>query len=87
MTTEQRRAELVRRGGLDPVMLDTRPLHQIMNDEIPYAKFDRQLRLINRAGYPTVIDWLKAKHGKKRARGSEKVELFHLRKNLDRIHQ
>jgi len=48
------------RGGLDPILLDRRPLHQILNDEIPYAKWDRQLYLIKRAGYPTVIDWLKA---------------------------
>jgi len=38
--------------------LDQRPLTQIMNDEIPYARWNRQRETMRRAGYADYQDFL-----------------------------
>lgn len=53
-TNSIRGLELLRRAGIDPAVVDSRPLNVIMNDEIPYAKWDKQANLMKRAGYK---DW------------------------------
>ena len=54
-----RRSELIRRAGKDPVQLDTRPLSVIMNDEIPYIKWARQAQVLIRAGHKSWVELLK----------------------------
>lgn len=39
------------RGGRDPFVLDRRPLSVIMNDEIPYDRFDRELKELQAKGF------------------------------------
>jgi len=50
-TTTERRAELLRRSGADPLRFDKRPLKAIMKDEIPYARWERERETIRRMGY------------------------------------
>jgi len=35
----ERQAEALRRGGIDPIRVDRRPLSEILNDEIPYQRW------------------------------------------------
>jgi len=53
---------MIRRAGKDPVQLDTRPLSQIMNDEIPYLKWAKQQEVIVRAGFKTWAELLKERY-------------------------
>lgn len=46
-----RRDEMLRRARIDPVRVDTRPLSAIMDDFIPYEKWEKQSELMRRAGY------------------------------------
>ena len=69
MTTD-RRAELLRRAGKDPIVLDRRPLSVIMGDSFPYDKWEKQQRIITRAGYHTWEDLLRARHNAKNSTGS-----------------
>jgi hypothetical protein len=39
---DPRQAELIRRGGIDPIRVDTRPFGEIIDDEIPYARWERE---------------------------------------------
>lgn len=58
--TIDRRAELLRRAGRDPVRYDKRPLHAILDDEVPYQRWIRERELIKRAGYDTWQKYLLA---------------------------
>ena len=73
MTTD-RRAEMLKRGGIDPIRLDHRPLSVIMGDAVPYDKFERQWALIQRLGYKDHQEFLRyvneRKHSKRTDRGS-----------------
>lgn len=62
--TNERRAEMLRRGGIDPIRLDKRPLAVIMGDCIPEAKWERQLQIIQRAGFKDQQDCLRFVHGR-----------------------
>lgn len=42
-------------------MLDTRPLGEIMNDEIPYLRWAREQAVIVRSGHRTWAELLKAR--------------------------
>ena len=57
-----RRQELARRAGKDPIVLDTRSSEEILNDRIPYDRWERERKVINRAGYRTWEELLKARH-------------------------
>jgi len=52
---------LIQRAGKDPIILDTRPLSVIMNDCIPYDRWEKEKVVINRAGYPSWFELLKAR--------------------------
>lgn len=39
-----RKHEIMRRAGRDPVWADRRPLSEIMNDEIPYERWENERR-------------------------------------------
>jgi hypothetical protein len=67
MMTE-RQQEVLKRGGIDPVRLDRRALGAIMNDEIPEARWAKQWFLIQRAGYKTYQQYLKAHNERKTLR-------------------
>lgn len=54
MTTSERRALYMERGGVDPLRFDKRPYSEIMNDEIPEARWERERITLRRAGY---WDW------------------------------
>lgn len=36
--------EILKRGGIDPVRADRRPLSEILEDEIPYARWAAEKR-------------------------------------------
>lgn len=57
----------MRRGGIDPVRVDRRPLGVIMGDEIPEQRWQRELSTLQRAGYADRQDYLadRSKHAKK----------------------
>jgi hypothetical protein len=40
----------MKRGGIDPIQLDRRPLHQIMNDYLPYGRWAMEKYLKDRHG-------------------------------------
>lgn len=61
MRKTDRRTELLKRGGIDPIRADTRPFHVIIGDEVPYEKFEKQFELVKRAGYTSWQKYLKAK--------------------------
>jgi hypothetical protein len=46
-----RKDEILRRAGIDPVRVDKRPLSEVLDDYIPYAKWERQAEAMRRAGY------------------------------------
>lgn len=62
MTIEARKQAIIKRAGRDPIELDKRPAHVIMNDSPPYRKWERQQAVINRAGYRTWAELLQARH-------------------------
>lgn len=62
VTTTDRKAELLRRAGIDPIRVDTRPLSIIMDDEIPYQRWERELQVIQRAGYRNWLALLEDRH-------------------------
>lgn len=41
--------------------LDKRPLAEIMRDEIPYDRFEREHRIMHRAGFRTYQEWFAAR--------------------------
>jgi hypothetical protein len=51
-----RKKLLLKRAGIDEIVLDKRSLAEIMNDEIPECKWIRQLYLIHRMGYSSWIE-------------------------------
>lgn len=51
--------------GRDPVSVDTRPTHVILDDEIPEKRWKKEQNVINRAGYRTWFELLKARHATK----------------------
>jgi hypothetical protein len=53
-----RQQELLRRAGIDSVRVDRRSLGEIMNDEIPEARWRRQAAIMQRAGYTDYADFL-----------------------------
>ena len=57
-----RRNEMFKRAGVDPVQVDPRPLNVIMNDEIPFARWEREEALIQRAGYRNWLALLEDRH-------------------------
>jgi hypothetical protein len=66
-TTDQRKAELLRRAGKDPVVLDTRSSGEVLSDEIPYARWAKELNVIKRAGYRNWLALLEDRHRAKKA--------------------
>lgn len=67
-----RELALLRRAGKDPIAFDPRPLAEIMNDCIPYERWERELRIVQRAGYRNRIDALKAKRNAKNKASNDK---------------
>lgn len=65
-----RHAEMLRRGGIDPIRLDKRPIGVIMGDEIPYEKFERQWAAIQRAGFKDHQEFLRAMNERRRAKNN-----------------
>lgn len=63
-----RRNEMLRRAGIDPAQIDARPLSVIMDDEIPFTRWEREEVLIQRAGYR---NWLALLEGRHRAKNHE----------------
>jgi hypothetical protein len=57
--TTNRRTEQLRRAGRTPEWADKRPLNEVMNDEIPYARWEKQAALIERAGFTSWVELLK----------------------------
>lgn len=57
-TDDERRAEIMRRGGIDPIRVDRRPLSVIMGDEIPLRRWQHERYILRRAGYRNRQDWL-----------------------------
>jgi hypothetical protein len=57
-----RRNELLRRAGKDPIVMDTRSSEEVLDDVLPYERWARELNVINRAGYRTWAELLKARH-------------------------
>lgn len=58
---ERRKAQMMKRGGIDPMRADRRPLNIVMNDEIPYERFENQYRRLRRTGYDGWEQYLKAR--------------------------
>jgi hypothetical protein len=50
----------MQRMGIDPIRYDTRPLHIIMDDEIPWQRWSDEFAEIKRLGYSTWQEWQKA---------------------------
>lgn len=65
-TIDARKLAILKRAGRDPVELDTRPAHVIMNDNFPFERWEKERNVINRAGYRTWEDLLKARHDAKK---------------------
>lgn len=65
-TRIDRRAEMLRRGGIDPIRLDKRPIGLIMGDAIPYANWARQWFLIKRLGFKDHQHFLQAMNERQR---------------------
>ncbi len=55
-TPTSRQLELLRRAGRDQYAIDKRPLCEILNDEIPYARWEKALNVLRRAGYPSLTE-------------------------------
>ena len=70
MTTDERRKELLRRAGKDEIILDTRSTAEILEDEIPYKRWRKELRVIKRAGYENWLALLEDRHAAKSKRAS-----------------
>lgn len=62
---QMRTEELLKRAARDPVEVDKRPLHVIMNDHVPYERWEREKQIINRAGYRTWFELLRDRHDAK----------------------
>ena len=56
--TNERREELIKRSGIDPIQMDKRPLGEILNDEIPYQKWDEEMKALQKAGFQGWQDYL-----------------------------
>jgi hypothetical protein len=56
----ERRMALLKRGGIDPMRLDKRPPRVVfpMNDDVPWARWERQAEAMRRAGYADYQDFL-----------------------------
>jgi len=51
---------MLEQAGRDPAVWGVkRPLNEIMNDEIPYERWERELERLTRAGYADWGDFLK----------------------------
>lgn len=37
-------SEMIKHTGLDPLRFDRRPLSEVMNDEIPYERWEREAK-------------------------------------------
>jgi len=55
---------MLKRAGIDPIRVDPRPLSEIMNDEIPYERWDEELCQIKEMGHQSLTDYLKAQRQK-----------------------
>jgi hypothetical protein len=42
VVSQQRKIELMKRGGIDPISMDRRPLSQILDDHIPYERWEQE---------------------------------------------
>lgn len=40
-----RKAEIMKRGGIDPIRVDKRPLHEILDDFIPEGRWNMEAYL------------------------------------------
>jgi hypothetical protein len=49
---------MLKRGGIDPIRIDRRALSEILNDEIPYARWAKEQSRLERAGYAGWRDFL-----------------------------
>ena len=56
MMMNERQAEILKRSGRDALTLDKRPLNEILDDKIPYERWDRQFSVLRRAGYSDYQD-------------------------------
>lgn len=59
---------VLRRAGIDPVAVDPRSLSEIMDDSIPYERWNREQLVIKRAGYENWIELLEDRYAENRKR-------------------
>src|SRR5215831_9211396 len=58
--------ERLRRGGRDPLLADTRPLAEVLDDYIPYKRWARELTVLKLQGYKSWQHYLKSMKRQKR---------------------
>jgi hypothetical protein len=63
-TLTERQLEILRRGGRDHYSMDRRPLREAMNDEIPYARWEKALNVLRCAGFNSLSEKLYGISGK-----------------------
>lgn len=63
IATTDRKKALLKRAGIDEIVLDKRSTSELMSDEIPERKWIRQLHLIHRMGYTGWQDMLRDRLG------------------------
>ena len=65
LRTTTRREEALKRAGIDPITVDKRPLSEIMNDEIPYLKWAKEMAVLVRTGHKSWVELLQERYNAK----------------------
>lgn len=58
---DAKRAQLLKRAGIDPIRLKVGSISTLIEDHIPEAKWQRQLALLRRMGYDSYQSLLLAR--------------------------